>query len=76
MAEQRTSLVTTSSVTFYPDSQRRERYTLDCRSGVHGFAGSIPARPPQKHTSMGPDLVIRACAVSQGFALPHNFVEC
>ena len=31
---------------------------------------------PLRNTSMGPDLVIRACAVSQGFALPHNFVEC
>ena len=25
---------------------------------------------------MGPALVNRACAASQGFALPHNFVEC
>ena len=36
-----------------------KQITLDCRSGVHAYAGSTPARPPQTNTSTGPALVIR-----------------
>lgn len=77
MAEQRTSLVKPSSVIFeqHPDTGRDKKHirlpewsTWFCRFD------SRPAR--QSDISTGPDPAIRARTVLQGFALPHNFVEC